>query len=146
MKPIRITIPGRPIPRAVRVIRLGNKMPSIAITMRSQKWQNDAQFFINKAWAGREPIDGPVAIHFKFYFKPPKSWSKKKRQDALEGNIFPTSKTRGGDSSNILKNAEDALMPTVIKDDSLIVDSSQSKHYDTEERVEITVYPVMGAG
>ena len=144
MKPTHITIPGRPVPRAVRVIRLGNKMPSIAITMRSQKWQNDAQFFINKAWAGREPIDGPVAVHCKFYFKPPKSWSKKKRQDALEGKIYPTSKTHEGDSSNILKNVEDALMPTVIKDDSLIVDSSQYKRYDTEERVEIRVYAMKG--
>ena len=143
--PIHITIPGRPIPMARKVIRLRNGRPSIKITMRSQVWQRQARLLVSATYDGEGPIEGPVAVHFRFYFMPPKSWSKKKRQDALEGKIRPTSKTREGDSSNILKNCEDILMPTVIKDDSLIVDSSQSKHYDTEERVEITVVP-LGAG
>ena len=142
MKPTHITIPGRPVPMARKIIRLRNGRSSIKITMRSQVWQSQARHLVSVAYDGEGPIEGPVAAHFKFYFIPPKSWSKKKRKDALDGKIRPTSKTREGDSSNILKNCEDVLMPTVIKDDSLIVESSQSKHYDTEERVEITVLPL----
>ncbi len=139
---ISFTIPGKPIPMARKVIRTRSGQPRIMITMRSQVWQKQARLLVRVAYDGKGPIEGPVAAHFRFYFLPPKSWSKKKRQDALDGKIRPTSKTREGDSSNILKNAEDVLMPTVIKDDSLIVDSSQSKHYDTEERVEIEVLPL----
>ena len=139
MKPILIIIPGRPVPMGRIIISAKGRRPGLKINMRSEVWQRTARLFVNQAYEGRGPIGGPVAAHFRFYFIPPKSWSKKKRQDALDGKIRPTSKTREGDSSNILKNAEDVLMPTVIKDDSLIVDSSQSKHYDTEERVEIMV-------
>ena len=82
------------------------------------------------------PIEGPVLLVVTAYYAVPKSWSKKKRMDALNGHIRPVVKP---DLSNIVKAIEDGMNKIVYKDDSQIVSVTLAKYYDINPRVEVEV-------
>jgi Holliday junction resolvase RusA-like endonuclease len=68
----------------------------------------------------------------------PKSWPKKKQEQALMGIVKPTIKP---DLSNYLKGIEDALNGIAYIDDSQIVLVYVTKQYATEPRAEIRIWP-----
>ncbi|WP_262315385.1 RusA family crossover junction endodeoxyribonuclease [Lacticaseibacillus parakribbianus] len=83
-----------------------------------------------------EPLTGPVACHVKVYRPIQKSGSKRLRAAKAAGLIRPTVK---GDTDNYFKAITDALTGLVWIDDAQIVDSSCSKYYTEDPRVEITI-------
>ena len=60
----------------------------------------------------------------------PQSWSKKKREAALQNHVAPTS--RNGDLDNIAKSILDALNECVYRDDAQITTLLISKRYGEE--------------
>jgi Holliday junction resolvase RusA-like endonuclease len=68
----------------------------------------------------------------------PKSWTKKKQEQALLGIVKPTNKP---DCSNYLKGIEDALNGIAYIDDSQIVLVHVTKQYALEPRAEIRIWP-----
>lgn len=84
-----------------------------------------------------EKPDCPIRIHIGAFFATPKSWSKKKREQALLGNLYPTCKP---DADNIAKAVCDALNEVAYKDDKQIVECVIRKRYCSEaEDPHITV-------
>ena len=83
-----------------------------------------------------KPLEGPLALIVTIYRTIPKSFSKKKREQAISGYIRPTTKP---DVSNICKGVEDALKGVIWRDDSQVVTMYASKYYDESPRVEICV-------
>lgn len=79
---------------------------------------------------------GELELIVNTYHAIPKSWSKKKKQAALNGEIRPIIKP---DISNVIKSIEDALNGVAYKDDSAIVDIHGHKYYAEEPRVEVTI-------
>jgi len=75
---------------------------------------------------GFEPYVGPVELQLRVYEAIPASFSKKKRQQALDGGIFPTKKP---DIDNFLKNFMDALEGLAFLRDQQVVYASVSKKY-----------------
>jgi len=75
---------------------------------------------------GFEPYAGPVEFHARIYETVPASFSKKKRQLALDGDIFPTKKP---DIDNFLKGFMDALEGLAFLRDQQVVYASVSKKY-----------------
>ena len=71
------------------------------------------------------------------FFSIPKSFSKIKRQQALEGFIRPTIKP---DCDNIAKNINDALNGIVYPDDKQIIRLEVNKYYGEVEKVEVIIY------
>ena len=88
---------------------------------------------------GIAPMDGPVMLCVQEFRAIPQSWSRKKREAALEGSIFPTTKP---DMSNIVKGIEDAMNGIVWHDDSQVVITRTMKIYDETPRVEVEVKEV----
>ena len=88
---------------------------------------------------GKPAFDGAVQINFGIFIEPPKSWSKKKRADALGGVIYPTTKP---DWDNIVKGVQDACNGIVFVDDKQIINSAMTKRYAENARVEVRVYEV----
>ena len=82
-----------------------------------------------------EPTRRSLKVIMTAYFKMPKSWSKKKCELALKGEIRPTKKP---DADNIGKMV-DALNGIAWHDDSQIVEHTIIKWYSDEPRLEIKV-------
>jgi Holliday junction resolvase RusA-like endonuclease len=88
------------------------------------------------AMAGLAPVDVPVEITLSAIFAVPASWSEKKRQAAIRGEIKPAKKP---DIDNVIKAWTDAMNGVVFRDDALIVKGSFAKAYGPQALVAVTV-------
>lgn len=82
-------------------------------------------------------IDTHLKMIINVSFAIPKSFSKKKREQALKGEIRPMVKP---DCDNISKNICDALNGIAFPDDRQIVTLEVNKIYAEEEKAEVTIY------
>ena len=80
--------------------------------------------------------DAYVAANILAFFEPPKSISKKKREDMLTGKIWPAKKP---DSDNIAKVVLDALNGIAYHDDTQIIKLSVTKAYKEEAYLSVTL-------
>ena len=80
-----------------------------------------------------KPIDKACCLKLTVYRAIPKSFSKKKRQEASNGKIRPTTKP---DTDNYVKGVLDALNGTVLKDDSIVCEIFARKFYSERPRIE----------
>ncbi len=78
----------------------------------------------------------PVTLRIVARYLPPKSTSKKRTQDMLEGREFPLKKP---DIDNIVKVVADALNGVAYHDDTQIVYVAAKKAYSAVEGLDITV-------
>lgn len=82
-------------------------------------------------------LDGyNLTVRLDVFFKMPASFSKKKQEKALKGDIRPTVKP---DWDNISKNICDALNGLAYTDDKAIVDGSVHKYYSEYDYVNVTI-------
>lgn len=93
------------------------------------------------AMRGKQLITGAVIMDVVFYVKVPKGFSGKKRQAALNNELYPTKRP---DRDNYLKLTQDALNGVVYKDDAQIVDGSVAKRYSLIEGLRIEVHTIEG--
>ena len=85
------------------------------------------------------PFNEPVEFILRAIFPVPASWSERKRQQAITGEIKPGKKP---DLDNIAKAWNDALNGVVYRDDSLICRMTLDKRYGPQALVVVTVRPV----
>ena len=99
---------------------------------------------------GIKPISEPLKLQIKAYFSIPKSYSKKRKEMCLSGDVRPTKKP---DCDNVAKIVLDGLNPKMkvdrglhkavcvheglYQDDKQVIDLSVEKWYSDEPRVEI---------
>jgi Holliday junction resolvase RusA-like endonuclease len=133
MRTYKITIPGAPVvtPRP-RVLRNG--------TTYTPAKAKKKQMEIAETWRERYKIklSGAVEIKVYFFFTPPKSWSKRKQRQALDGIIYPISHSCG-DIDNLLKTALDGLNNVAYKDDSQVIKVVAGMEYSKNARTEIVL-------
>jgi len=84
----------------------------------------------------RLPLDVPVEFVLRAIFPVPTSWSGKKRDRAMVGEIKPGKKP---DLDNIAKAWNDALNGVAYRDDSLICRMVLEKRYGPQALVVVTV-------
>ena len=82
--------------------------------------------------------DKYIRIRLKFKFEVPKSYSKKKRSEAIEGKIRPT-KT---DIDNYIKAVLDGLNKKAWKDDRYIIGILAEKEYSEKSCIEVSIETV----
>lgn len=80
--------------------------------------------------------DKQLRMNIEAHFMIPKSFSKKKKKAALNGDIRPTVKP---DCDNISKNICDALNGIVFPDDKQIVSLEVEKFYSENESVIVRI-------
>ena len=85
---------------------------------------------------GIEMIEDPLIVHLNFYFKPPKSYTKKKLKLIEEGKLHYT---KLGDVDNLAKGLLDGCNKLLFKDDAQIVSLISSKYYGKEDYVDVKV-------
>ena len=81
--------------------------------------------FLDK-YRGMKPLEKPLKVKIIAYYEIPKSASKKKRQQMLDMEIFPTVKP---DTDNIAKSILDSLNGIAYLDDKQIVKLEVEKYY-----------------
>jgi len=89
-----------------------------------------------EAMGSSEPLETPVSLYLYIRVPIPKSFSKKKVQDCLNGSEQPMKKP---DSSNVLKSVEDAMNGVVYMDDCQIINHHITRVYSTLSGVDICV-------
>ena len=82
--------------------------------------------------------DKYIRIRLKFKFEVPKSYSKKRRLEALEGKIRPTK----ADIDNYIKAVLDGLNKKAWKDDRYIIGILAEKEYSEESCIEVSIETV----
>ena len=92
--------------------------------------------FLNRADGFYLERGTPAVLRIVARFLPPKSVSKKKQKQMLEGEILPLKKP---DMDNIVKVVADALNGVAYHDDTQIVLVSAKKAYSAVEGLDITV-------
>ena len=93
---------------------------------------------VNKGPVPVYPKDIPLRVDMVFAFKVPKSYTKKKREQCLNGIVQHTHKP---DADNICKAVLDALSGYAFDDDSQATVISMEKIYAEEPYVEVRIYP-----
>jgi Holliday junction resolvase RusA-like endonuclease len=113
----RIVIPGKPFakqrPRATRQGRVYT--PAETVSFERQVGQIAAQYF-------PKPIDGPVSVTIRATFEPPKSWSKRKTAEHINGPH-----TQKPDLDNCAKAILDGLNRIAWADDGQVAEVTVSK-------------------
>jgi len=82
------------------------------------------------------PLEGAIKALVVVHKSPPKSWSKKKKQQALHGEILPIGKP---DFDNYGKGVLDAMNGIVFIDDAQICDGRVIKQYAEEDSVTVHI-------
>lgn len=126
---ILLDLPGRPIPF---------KSPHVgahrSFNPRYHEMKQVKQEILNQYHG--DIISGALSMECTFYFQVPKSFSKKKKEQALKGEIYPITRP---DRSNCLKFLEDCLIGTVVLDDSMFVDGCIRKRYCSKDHTLIKI-------
>jgi Holliday junction resolvase RusA-like endonuclease len=133
---VTITIGGEPVAKGrPRMTRRGITYTPAATRKYEAHGRLAAQFAMN----GRPPINVPVRAEIVIDLVPPASWSGRRRDAALRGDVRPTVRP---DCDNYCKSAMDTINGIVVSDDSMIVDLVVTKKYASIPQLTITVTPL----
>jgi Holliday junction resolvase RusA-like endonuclease len=131
-------VPGTPVGKGrPKFARRGNFVTTYT-PEKTATYENLVKVKAEEAMQGRDMILGPVAVEISLFVTPPASWSQKKRNAAVAGEIYPTSKP---DIDNVIKGLFDACNEIVWKDDKQIIDLLVRKSYGLTPRAFVKVMP-----
>lgn len=136
---ITIELKGKIIPKArPRVIRNGNK--TWGMTPRKTK---DFESYVKLATRAqiKEKIHGAVAVKILIKKKPPKTWSQKRKKEAIDGEILATAKP---DVDNYAKSIIDGMSGVAFRDDSFITELTVKKQYAATAGATIEITAISG--
>lgn len=131
---VRFDVPGKPV--AKQRARMNMKTGNVFTPVKTINYEGLVALAAQDALLGAPPALGALEVHIDVRMPIPDSWPKRRRQQALQGIVRPTSKP---DLDNIAKIL-DGLNNVVWIDDSRIVDLSLSKHYSDRPGLTIYVY------
>jgi len=124
------TAKGRP-----RITRRGFAYTPAA----TRKYEAHGRLAAQQAMDGQPPITSPVRAQIIVDLPVPTSWSMKRRDAALRGDIRPTSRP---DTDNYIKAALDSINAIVIADDCLVVELTTVKQYAGVPQMKIMIEPL----
>lgn len=124
------SLPPKPCPRP-RIPRFGKPYYPPAYTQWKKHLELELLNFLTK------PLEGHLSVRIFFMVECPKSFSKTKRREAIEGSgVYPPY-----DLDNYSKGILDAMTATGIwKDDSQVVDLKVSKRYADKASIAVLVF------
>ena len=123
---------GVPVPKGRPRATKTGRIYTPAKTKRAEEWQRAA----SAAHAPPQPIAGEVYLGLAFVFEPPKSWSKRKKAQALRGELPHTKRP---DLDNLIKLAVDSQNGLCWADDTQITRVTASKRYGPQAMTRYTV-------
>ena len=126
--PIRPVGKGRP-----RFTKNGHPYTPVA----TQNAEKTIAIYAKRAMRGRAPAESvSLALDVEFVFEPPKSWSQKKRTEAIE---YRQPRQAKPDCDNLEKLCADAMNGIVYADDCQLVETHACKYYGEKNAIRINV-------
>ena len=102
----------------------------------ARKYEAHGRLAAQLAMADRPPIASAAKLAVWIELPIPSSWSRRRQQAALSGDIRPTTRP---DIDNYVKAALDAISGVVIADDSIITELAAQKRYGLDPKLVLTV-------
>jgi len=137
---LKFTVPGAPVGKGrPRVTTRGGKFASMYTPEKTVNYEGLVAHSGKVAMAGMPLIDGPASVHLDIVCQVPASWSQKKRNQALAGTVYPTTKP---DIDNVEKAIFDGLNGVVWRDDVQVVEVRKRKRYGDTPGVLVTIIPI----
>lgn len=135
MNVLKIEIPGDvQAQQRPKFSRYGNN-----VSVRDPKESKDYKSFVRLVASQVAPdalITEEIRLRIDVYRKIPKSFSKKKHQQAVDGELRPTTKP---DIDNLAKGIKDGLSKVIWHDDSQVTELVARKLYSDNPRAEVTI-------
>ena len=134
---VMYTVYGEPVGKQrPRFVRRGNHV-STYTPEKTKTYEDEIRYMARCAMGASPPLETPVTVAIYIRVEIPKSFSKQKRKDALEGIIKPTKKP---DIDNVAKCHLDAIQGgIIILDDKQVVNLHVTKVYAEIGAVEVMV-------
>mgnify|MGYP005913919827 CR=1 FL=1 len=99
-------------------------------------WENTIRLQAIHAMRGIDMLDGNLIVRMTFFFQPPKSYAKKRRELLMnEGSPMP----HKPDIDNLVKSVLDACNGITYRDDAAVVEVYAKKRYGTEDGVMVAI-------
>jgi Holliday junction resolvase RusA-like endonuclease len=134
--PIFFTVPGVPVAKGrPRLTTIGGKARAFT-PAKTVLYEQLVALAAQRAIGGAGPLEGALSVTVTAFLPVPASWSRKKRDAALAGDIRPTSRP---DTDNYLKAALDGMNGIVYRDDAQVVRVVAAKFYGTAPELGIWV-------
>jgi Holliday junction resolvase RusA-like endonuclease len=118
-----------------RFVRRGNHV-STYTPEKTKTYEDEIRYMARAAMGASPPLETPVTVAIYIRMEIPKSFSKQKRKDALEGVIKPMKKP---DIDNCAKCFLDAMNGHVYLDDKQVVNLHVTKVWSEIGAVEVMV-------
>ena len=132
-------VPGQPVGKGrPRAARRGSHI-QLYTPEKTSSYESLVATAAHGAMRGAEPIRGACHVDMDIRLMVPMSWSAKRRNQALDGLVFPTKKP---DLDNILKAVFDAINGIVWEDDVQAVYVQAVKRYSAVPGVHVNVKSV----
>lgn len=103
---------------------------------KTMQYEDEIRIAAQSAMGPTDILETPLSVYIYCNFPIPPSYSKKRRQDCLNGVERPTKKP---DLDNIAKAFCDAMNGIVYRDDSQVVSLHVTKRYDTIASVHVCI-------
>lgn len=140
LKPVAFVVPGEPVGKGrPRIGKVGNHARMFT-PAKTASYEGLIAHAGQQAMAGRQLLDGPVMVEMHIGLSIPQSMSKKRKAQAIAGQIFPTKKP---DMDNVIKAIYDGLNGVVWRDDVQVVDAHVRKRYVETPGVRVRVVPLV---
>lgn len=115
-----------------RVTRTGHAYTPAATVA----WENQIRLAAVHAMRNAPMPDGHLVVRMTFWFNPPKSYAKKRRESLMsEGRPMP----HKPDIDNLVKAVLDACNGITYHDDAAVVEVNAKKRYGAEDGVMVAI-------
>lgn len=126
---VSFVVPGEPVAKErPRAGRNGFYTPRATLD-----YERAISAAAHNAMKGAEAFSGPVVVWVRWVATPPASWSKKRRQEAINGLLRPHASRK--DVDNVAKTLLDGCNGIVWGDDRQVVTLMASKYYGDADYV-----------
>jgi len=135
MMTLQFTIPGPPVGKGrPRFSTQGGKPRSYTPAV-TREYEALIAARAAEAMAGRDPLQTQLTVYIYAAMGIPLSWSKAKRQAALDGDIYPARP----DVDNIAKTVLDGMNGVIYADDAQVTYLKVTKKYSAEGMVTVWI-------
>jgi len=135
---LSITIPGIPVAKGRPRLSTINGQARAFTPAKTRKYEDLIRQAGADAMAGRDLLEGALAVEVRAYVAMPQALKGAKRQAAVEGSLRPTTRPDVDNYAKVI----DGLNGIAWHDDKQVVTLIVTKHYSERPRLELSAEEV----